>query len=90
MAEELGIGNGAAVVTRAALDSWDDATLDATLPGVTVFARVTPAQKMRIVRAYQRIGRTVAMTGDGANAAPPSGSPTPASRSAGTGPRRPG
>jgi high-affinity K+ transport system ATPase subunit B len=57
---------------------------------VTVFARVTPAQKMRIVRAYQRIGRTVAMTGDGANAAPPSGSPTPASRSAGTGPRRPG
>src|ERR1019366_6199893 len=37
---------------------------------VTVFARVTPAHKMRIVRAYQRIGRTVAMTGDGANDAP--------------------
>jgi magnesium-transporting ATPase (P-type) len=70
IAEELGVANGAAVVTGAALDCWDDATLDATLAGVTVFARVTPAQKMRIVRAYQRIGRTVAMTGDGANDAP--------------------
>ncbi len=70
IAEELGIGNGAAVVTGAALDSWDDAKLDATVAGVTVFARVTPAHKMRIVRAYQRIGRIVAMTGDGANDAP--------------------
>ena len=70
VAEELGILNGAAVVTGAQLDSWDDTTLDATLAGATVFARVTPAHKTRIVRAYQRVGRTVAMTGDGANDAP--------------------
>ncbi len=70
IAEELQILNGAPVVTGAVIDSWTDAELDAALPEATVFARVTPAQKMRIVRAYQRNGRTVAMTGDGANDAP--------------------
>jgi cation-transporting ATPase I len=70
IAEELDILDGAAVVTGPELDSWDDATLDAAVAGVTVFARVTPAHKMRIVRSYQRVGRTVAMTGDGANDAP--------------------
>ncbi len=70
IAEELQILNGAPVLTGAALDSWADEELDAALPEATVFARVTPAQKMRIIRAYQRIGRTVAMTGDGANDAP--------------------
>jgi cation-transporting ATPase I len=70
IAEELDILDGAAVVTGPELDSWDDATLDAAVAGATVFARVTPAHKMRIVRAYQRVGRTVAMTGDGANDAP--------------------
>ena len=70
IARELHILNGASVLTGADLDAWDDDQLDAALAEATVFARVTPAHKMRIVRAYQRIGRTVAMTGDGANDAP--------------------
>jgi cation-transporting ATPase I len=70
IAEELDILNGADVITGADIDAWDDDLLDAAVAGATVFARVTPEQKMRIVRAYQRVGRTVAMTGDGANDAP--------------------
>jgi cation-transporting ATPase I len=70
IAEELDILNGAAVVTGAEIDAWDDAALEAAVDGATVFARVTPEHKMRIVRAYQRMGRAVAMTGDGANDAP--------------------
>ena len=70
IAEQLQILNGANVVTGVDLDSWDDAELDAALANASVFARVTPAHKVRIVRAYQRVGRTVAMTGDGANDAP--------------------
>ena len=70
IAKELQILNGARVLTGADLDAWDDDELDATLGEATVFARVTPAHKMRIIRAYQRNGRTVAMTGDGANDAP--------------------
>jgi cation-transporting ATPase I len=70
IAKELQILNGGSVVTGTDLDSWDDVELDQALAGATVFARVTPAHKMRIVAAYQRVGRTVAMTGDGANDAP--------------------
>jgi cation-transporting ATPase I len=70
IAKELQILNGAPVLTGADLDAWSDSELDAALRDATVFARVTPAHKMRIVRAYQRTGRTVAMTGDGANDAP--------------------
>jgi len=70
IARELEILNGARVVTGRDLDAWSDAELDAALADATVFARVTPAHKVRIVRAYQRAGRTVAMTGDGANDAP--------------------
>lgn len=70
IAGELEILNGASVVTGMDLDAWSDSELDAALAEATVFARVTPAHKVRIVRAYQRAGRTVAMTGDGANDAP--------------------
>ncbi|QLH19773.1 cation-transporting P-type ATPase [Streptomyces sp. Rer75] len=52
------------------LDEMDDAELDELLPTVDVIARCSPHHKVRIVQAYQRLGRVVAMTGDGANDAP--------------------
>ncbi|NGO11249.1 cation-transporting P-type ATPase [Streptomyces sp. HC44] len=58
------------VCTGAELDELDDAGLDELLPTVDVIARCSPHHKVRIVQAYQRIGRVVAMTGDGANDAP--------------------
>ncbi|HEX4866520.1 MAG TPA: cation-transporting P-type ATPase [Acidimicrobiales bacterium] len=70
IAAELDLVEGEAVITGAELDELDDDALDDRLGTVTVFARVTPAHKVRIVRAYQRAGRVVAMTGDGANDAP--------------------
>jgi cation-transporting ATPase I len=70
VATELGILNGGAVLTGAQLDGLTDDELAVRLPEATVFARVTPTQKVRIVEALQRSGRRVAMTGDGANDAP--------------------
>lgn len=70
VATELGIANGHRVVTGDELDDLGDHDFDALLPDVSVFARVTPAHKRRIVEAFQRAERPVAMTGDGANDAP--------------------
>lgn len=73
VAAELGLlrgGDGDTVVTGQQLDALDDDALSTLVPHVRVFARVTPEHKVRIVRALQRAGRTVAMTGDGANDAP--------------------
>lgn len=67
IAAELGMLNGSVVLTGTDLDALDDDALDAVIGDTAVFARVTPMQKVRIVSAYQRIGRPVAMTGDGAN-----------------------
>lgn len=58
------------LMTGAELDSLDDAALAKTLPEITVFARVTPGHKVRIVTALRAAGRIVAVTGDGANDAP--------------------
>ena len=70
VAAELSILDGRRVVTGPELDAMDDAELAAALPGTAVFARVSPQQKVRIVRGLRAIGRTVAVTGDGANDAP--------------------
>jgi cation-transporting P-type ATPase I len=70
IASELGLLNDHPSLTGADLDEMDDDELAERLPGVSVFARVTPAHKVRIVRALQRSGVVVAMTGDGANDAP--------------------
>src|SRR5581483_3279274 len=70
IASELGLLNGHPTLTGADLDELDDGELAERLPGVSVFARVTPAHKVRIVRALQQAGSVVAMTGDGANDAP--------------------
>jgi Ca2+-transporting ATPase len=61
---------GGAVITGAELDRLDDAQLAARLPDAAVFARIAPAQKLRLVRALQAQGAVVAMTGDGVNDAP--------------------
>jgi cation-transporting ATPase I len=73
IAVELGIlgENGEKrVLTGAEIDMMSDAELRSTVPKISVFARVTPAQKVRIVAAYQAQHHTVAMVGDGANDAP--------------------
>ncbi|GHF47064.1 calcium-translocating P-type ATPase [Amycolatopsis bartoniae] len=58
------------VVTGAQIEELDEDRLAETLRTVDVVARCSPVQKVRIIKAYQRLGRTVAMTGDGANDAP--------------------
>ncbi|MCA1280806.1 cation-translocating P-type ATPase [Saccharopolyspora sp. 7B] len=70
IAAELGMLGGKRVLHGAELDELDDEELAAELPAVSVFARVSPAQKARIVRLLRADGRTVAMTGDGANDVP--------------------
>ena len=70
IAGDLGILEDQKVLTGRELDGLSDEALDALLPAVSVFARVTPTHKVRIVAAYQRLGHRVAMTGDGANDAP--------------------
>jgi cation-transporting ATPase I len=71
VAREVGLlPPGGIVMSGGALAQFTDDELDAQLGRVRVFARVTPAQKVRIVRALQRAGRVVAMVGDGANDAP--------------------
>jgi cation-transporting ATPase I len=63
---ELGL-DGKRVLTGPVIDGLDDDGLAEALDDVRIFARVSPAQKVRIVKALQAKGRTVAMTGDGAN-----------------------
>lgn len=69
IAAELGLQDGE-VVTGSELAQLSDEALDARLDAIRVFARVVPAQKVRVVRAFQRRGQVVAMVGDGANDAP--------------------
>jgi len=65
-------GPGARAVTGAELEALGEEPLRALLRGgeVAVFARVTPSQKLRLVRAFQSLGEVVAVTGDGVNDAP--------------------
>ena len=57
-------------MTGVELQQLDDSSLDRAVDTVDVFARVAPAQKLRIVQSLQRQGHVVAMTGDGVNDAP--------------------
>lgn len=68
IAAELGIQGRA--MTGVELDQLDSAQLAAIIDEITVFARVTPLHKVKIVRALQQRGHVVAMTGDGVNDAP--------------------
>ncbi|APT18852.1 cation transport ATPase [Amylolactobacillus amylotrophicus DSM 20534] len=73
IAVRLGIieaGDDDAVITGAQLDAMDDATFDQRVGEFSVYARVSPEHKVRIVKAWQKRGKVVAMTGDGVNDAP--------------------
>lgn len=70
IARELGISPNGRVVTGAELQAMSDEELGRTVGNVSVYARVNPEHKLRIVQALQRAGETVAMTGDGVNDAP--------------------
>lgn len=71
IAEQLGIFHpGDRVITGQELMRMQEGELEKAVQDCTVFARVSPAHKVRIVKAFQKGGRVVAMTGDGVNDAP--------------------
>ena len=71
IAKEIGIlTEGTEAVEGAVIDKMSDEELQAFVPKVSVYARVSPEHKIRIVRAWQERGSLVAMTGDGVNDAP--------------------
>ena len=71
IAREIGILTpGTEAVEGAVIDSMSDEELRQFVPKVSVYARVSPEHKIRIVRAWQDRGNLVAMTGDGVNDAP--------------------
>ena len=71
IAKELGIlTEGDKAITGAQLDAMSDEELDEVVSNISVYARVSPENKIRIVKAWQRKGQVVSMTGDGVNDAP--------------------
>ncbi|KRM73106.1 cation-translocating P-type ATPase [Lacticaseibacillus brantae] len=73
IAGRLGIiepGDDAAVITGAELDEQSDEEFSKNVDKYSVYARVAPEHKVRIVNAWQKRGKVVAMTGDGVNDAP--------------------
>ena len=71
IARELGILlEGDRAVTGAELDAMTEQELDSAVEEISVYARVSPENKIRIVKAWQKRGHVVSMTGDGVNDAP--------------------
>ena len=63
--------DGDTILTGAEIDALSDAELALQLDSTSVFARVTPEHKLKIIQAYKQRGEIIAMTGDGINDAPP-------------------
>ena len=70
IAKHLGIATDGSVVTGQQLDRMSEAELHHSAASVATYARVTPKHKLQLVRALQKDGHFVAMTGDGVNDAP--------------------
>lgn len=71
IANQLGImAEGDKAITGAELDAMNDSELDNQVEHISVYARVSPENKIRIVKAWQRKDQIVSMTGDGVNDAP--------------------
>ncbi|MBP8948560.1 MAG: cation-translocating P-type ATPase [Candidatus Promineofilum sp.] len=70
IAYDLGITDNSRVKTGLMLDAMSDEELEQVVDEVSVYARVTPANKLEIVEMLQRKGHVVAMTGDGVNDSP--------------------
>jgi Ca2+-transporting ATPase len=70
IAKELGMLRSDMVLTGAELDQMSDEQFEKIVENVTVYARVSPEHKLRIVKALKKKGHIVAMTGDGVNDAP--------------------
>ena len=74
IAHEVGLDSGGEeeheIITGGELETLDDASLAERLKHVTIFSRILPREKMRIVKAFRAAGEVVAMTGDGVNDAP--------------------
>jgi Ca2+-transporting ATPase len=70
IAAQVGIVNPENLLTGEQISSMNDAQLKEALKTTSVFARITPEHKLRIVRALKEMGEVVAVTGDGVNDAP--------------------
>jgi calcium-translocating P-type ATPase len=70
IAARIGLMNTDRVLTGAEIEAMDDASLASMVAETDIFARTSPAHKLRLVSALQSRGLTVAMTGDGVNDAP--------------------
>jgi Ca2+-transporting ATPase len=67
IADQIGLRRTDGIITGPELDRMDDEGLQKRIEAVTIFARVVPEQKLRIVNALKAHGEIVAMTGDGVN-----------------------
>jgi Ca2+-transporting ATPase len=70
VAKELGLLKKGIVLTGAELDQLTDQEFEKNVEDVEVYARVSPAHKLRVIEAFDKRGEIVAMTGDGVNDAP--------------------
>ncbi|MEZ0226926.1 MAG: cation-translocating P-type ATPase [Alphaproteobacteria bacterium] len=67
---EIGIVGSDRIMTGVEIDALDDAQLEQAVESINIYARMYPEHKLRLVKALQKRGQVVAMTGDGVNDAP--------------------